>query len=136
MPLTLEIAKTIAAACEKKAQEIGIPMGIAIVDAHGRLILSVRMDGASWITPDVARAKACAAAAFGIPTSQMREMAQTFLDFFAGLTTITGGQFAAVGGGLPLREGGQVIGGLGVAGGPPELDEMCAEAGARQLGGS
>ncbi len=132
--VTLDIARKIAIACEEKARELGIPMGIAVVDASGRLVLSLRMDGASWITPDVARAKACAAAAFGMPTSQMREMAQTFPDFFASLTVLTGGQFAAAGGGLPLRAGGRIIGGLGVAGGPPELDEACAQAGARLLG--
>ncbi|GBC82746.1 hypothetical protein HRbin10_01878 [bacterium HR10] len=131
--VTLEIAKKIATACEEKARELGIPMGIAVVDASGRLILSLRMDGASWITPEVARAKACAAAAFGMPTSQMREMAQAFPDFFAGLTVLTGGHFAAAGGGLPLRAGERIIGGLGVAGGPPELDEACAQAGVRLL---
>jgi uncharacterized protein GlcG (DUF336 family) len=131
MLLTLELAKKVIVACERKAEEAGVPMGIAVVDASGRLVASVRMDGASWITPEVARAKACAAAAFGQPTATMRPMAQGLSDFFAGLTTITGGQFAAVGGGIPLIANKQLIGAVGVAGGLPEVDDACAQAGAQ-----
>jgi uncharacterized protein GlcG (DUF336 family) len=133
MSLTLERAKRVIEACEQKAREVGIPMGIAVVDASGRLIAAVRMDGASWITPEVARAKASAAAAFGQPTSALRSMAQEFPDFFGALTTIAHGQFAAVGGGVPLRENAQIIGAVGVAGGPPEIDEACAQAGVQAI---
>lgn len=135
MPLTLEQAKKIIAACEQKAREVGIPMGIAVVDASGRLIAAVRMDGASWITPEVARAKACAAAAFGQSTRTMRSIAQELPDFLSALTAITNGQFAAAGGGVPLKENGQIIGAVGVAGGPPEIDDACAQAGAQVITG-
>ncbi len=134
MPLTLERAKKIIVACEKKAQEVGIPMGITVVDASGRMIASVRMDGTSWIAPDVARAKACAAAAFGQPTAEMRAMAQALPDFFASLASITGGEFAAAAGGVPIKEEGRVIGAVGVAGGPPDVDDACARAGVEVAG--
>ncbi|RMG47511.1 MAG: heme-binding protein [Acidobacteria bacterium] len=134
MPLTLERAKKIIVACEKKAEEMGIPMGITVVDASGRMIASVRMDGTSWIAPDVARAKACAAAAFGQPTAEMRTLAQALPDFFASLATITGGEFAAAAGGVPIQEDGRIIGAVGVAGGPPDVDDACARAGVAAAG--
>ena len=46
--ITLKDAKTIIAAAESKAVEIGQPMNIAVVDNGGNLIAHERMDGA-WI---------------------------------------------------------------------------------------
>jgi len=45
--VTLQDAKRITAAAEKKAQELGQPMNIAVADAGGNLVSHVRMDGAS-----------------------------------------------------------------------------------------
>ena len=47
-----------------KAQELGFLVAIAVVDEAGHLVACHRMDGALWVTPDIARAKANAAAAF------------------------------------------------------------------------
>ena len=38
------------------------------------------------------------------------------------------------GGGLPMREGGVLIGGIGVSGGSAEQDEICARAALVALG--
>jgi len=46
--LTLNEARTIIAAAEKRADEIGQPMNIAVVDTGGNLIAHARQDGA-WI---------------------------------------------------------------------------------------
>src|SRR5690606_40314538 len=48
MSVTLEDARRIIAAAEKRADEIGQPMNIAVVDAGGNLVAHVRQDGA-WI---------------------------------------------------------------------------------------
>ena len=44
--ITLEDARRIIAAAEKKAAEIGQPMNIAVADAGGNLVAHVRMDNA------------------------------------------------------------------------------------------
>ena len=46
--ITLSDARRIIAAAEKKAEEIGQPMNIAVVDAGGNLVAHVRMDKA-WM---------------------------------------------------------------------------------------
>ncbi|HJW86348.1 MAG TPA: heme-binding protein, partial [Candidatus Brocadiaceae bacterium] len=46
--ITLNDAKRIIAAAEKKANEIGQPMNVAVADAGGNLVAHARMDGA-WI---------------------------------------------------------------------------------------
>ena len=46
--VTLEDAQRVISAAQRKAQEIGQPMNIAVADAGGNLISHVRMDGA-WI---------------------------------------------------------------------------------------
>lgn len=46
--VTLEDARRVISAAEKKALEIGQPMNIAVVDGGGNLVAHVRMDGA-WI---------------------------------------------------------------------------------------
>ncbi len=52
--LTLADAREIIAAGEQKAQEIGIPYNLAVVDAGGALIAHVRMDGA-WLEASTSR---------------------------------------------------------------------------------
>jgi uncharacterized protein GlcG (DUF336 family) len=48
MTVTLEDARRVIAAAEKRADEIGQPMNIAVVDSGGNLVAHVRQDGA-WI---------------------------------------------------------------------------------------
>ena len=46
--ITLDDARRVISAAEKKAREIGQPMNIAVVDAGGNLVSHIRMDGA-WL---------------------------------------------------------------------------------------
>jgi uncharacterized protein GlcG (DUF336 family) len=46
--MTLQDARRVVAAAEKKAEEIGQPMNIAVADEGGNLVTHVRMDGA-WL---------------------------------------------------------------------------------------
>jgi len=62
--LTLAEARGIIAAGEKKAEELGIPYNIAVVDAGGGLIAHARMDGAWLGSIDISIHKACTARAF------------------------------------------------------------------------
>ena len=72
--ITLNDARSVIAAAEKKAAEIGQPMNIAVVDAGGNLVAHVRMDGA-WIgSIDISINKAFTSRAFDIATKDLAKM--------------------------------------------------------------
>src|SRR5579883_3411824 len=127
--ITLADARRIIAAAEQKAQEIGQPMNIAVVDAGGNLVAHVRMDNA-WIgSVDIAINKAWTARAFDIQTKQLAELSQSGDQFF-GIHASNGGPVTIFAGGIPLKRGEQVVGAVGVSGGMGKQDQAVAEAGA------
>ena len=127
--LNLALARTLIAAAEQKAREIGQPMNIAVVDAGGNLIAHVRMDGA-WIgSIDIAINKAFTARAFDISTKDLGENSQPGQQFY-GIHASNGGRVMIFAGGIPLKQGGVVVGAIGVSGGSGEQDQAVAEAGA------
>lgn len=130
--LNLAVARTIIAAAEKRADEIGQPMNIAVVDGGGNLIAHVRQDGA-WIgSVDISISKAWTSRAFDIQTKDLGDNSQPTQQFF-GIHTTNGGKVAIFAGGVPLTRDGAVVGGLGVSGGSGEQDQTVAEAGAGAL---
>jgi uncharacterized protein GlcG (DUF336 family) len=130
--LTLEDARRIIAAAEKKADEIGQPMNIAVVDAGGNLIAHVRQDDA-WIgSIEISISKAWTSRAFDIETRHLGENSQPTQQFF-GIHTTNGGKVAIFAGGVPLTSDGVVVGGLGVSGGSGEQDQRVAVAGQSAL---
>ncbi|GEK81367.1 GlcG/HbpS family heme-binding protein [Agrococcus baldri] len=132
MTLTLDDARRIIAAAEARADEIGQPMNIAVVDAGGNLISHVRQDGA-WIgSIDISISKAWTSRAFDIETKDLGENAQPGQQFF-GIHTTNGGRVAIFAGGVPLSREGAVVGAVGVSGGSGEQDQSVAEAGAAAL---
>lgn len=127
--VTLEAARRVIAAGEKKAAEIGQPMNIAVADAGGNLVAHVRMDGA-WIgSVDIAIKKAWTARAFDLPTADLAEESQSGEQFF-GIHASNGGRVMIFAGGIPLEKDGQVVGAVGVSGGMGDEDQAVAEAGA------
>jgi uncharacterized protein GlcG (DUF336 family) len=56
-----------------EARALGFNVAIAVVDDAGHLVVCDRMDGALWVTPEIARAKANAAAAFHATTRDLEE---------------------------------------------------------------
>lgn len=126
--LTLADARSIIAAAEKKADEIGQPMNIAVVDAGGNLISHVRQDGAWLGSIDISISKAWTSRAFDIQTKDLGDNSQPTQQFF-GIHTTNGGKVAIFAGGVPLVRDGVVVGGLGVSGGSGEQDQSVAEAG-------
>src|ERR1700758_2409799 len=127
--MTLEDAKRVIAAAEKKAQEIGQPMNIAVVDAGGNLVAHVRMDNA-WVgSIDISINKAWTARAFDISTKDLAENSQSGDQFF-GIHVSNHGRVMIFAGGIPLKRGQQVVGGIGVSGGLGKQYQAVAEAGA------
>ena len=100
--IKLKDAQHVIAAAEAKAQEIGQPMNIAVVDAGGNLVSHVRMDGA-WIgSIDVSINKAFTARAFDISTAQLSESSQPGQQFY-GIQNSNHGRIMIFAGGVPLR---------------------------------
>src|SRR6476620_10130214 len=127
--ITLADARRIIAAAESKAQEIGQPMNIAVVDAGGNLVAHVRMDKA-WIgSIDISINKAWTARAFDVSTKQLAELSQSGDQFF-GIHASNHGRVMIFAGGIPLKKGDQVVGAIGVSGGMGAQDHAVAEAGA------
>jgi uncharacterized protein GlcG (DUF336 family) len=130
--ITLETARQIIAAAEKKASQIGQPMNIAVVDAGGNLLSHVRMDGA-WIgSIDISINKAFTARAFDIETKELAKLSQSGEQFF-GIHETNRGRIVIFAGGIPLKQNGMVVGGIGVSGGLAKQDQEVAEAGAKAL---
>ncbi len=127
--VTLEDARRVISAAEKKAIEIGQPMNIAVVDAGGNLVAHVRMDGA-WIgSIDISINKAYTSRAFDLATKDLAEDSQSGGQFF-GIHVSNNGKIMIFAGGIPLYSEGQVVGAIGVSGGSGEQDHAVAEAGA------
>lgn len=130
--LTLAEARTLIAAATAKADAIGQPMCIAIVDAGGNLLAFERMQNA-WIgSIDIAQKKAFTSRAFDITTKDLGANSQSGDQFF-GIHASNGGRIMIFAGGLPLKMDGQVVGAIGVSGGSGAQDHEVAEAGAAAL---
>ena len=110
--LNLEAADRIIAACRKKANEIGQPMNIAVVDAGANLVAFAAMDGTKLIGNDLVPLVQPGAPLFGIES-------------------VGGGKLVVFRGGVLLTDdNGQVVGGVGVGAGSVEEDHDVAAAGA------
>jgi uncharacterized protein GlcG (DUF336 family) len=131
--VTLDDAKRVIGAAEKKAVAIGQPMNVAVADAGGNLIAHVRMDGAWMGSIDISIKKAFTARAFDIATKDLAPLAQPGGDFF-GINASNDGRIMIFAGGIPLKRGGKVVGAIGVSGGSGAQDQAVAEAGAAAFG--
>ncbi|HEY8011340.1 MAG TPA: heme-binding protein [Rudaea sp.] len=126
--LTLEDARKVIAAAERKAQALRQPMNIAVADAGGNLVAHVRMDEAWMGSIDISIKKAFTARAFDISTKDLAQFSQSGGQFF-GIHESNQGRVMIFAGGLPLKRAGKVVGAIGVSGGSGEQDEAVAEAG-------
>ena len=130
--ITLNDAKRIIEAAEKKAAEIGQPMNIAVADAGGNLVAHVRMDGAWLGSIDISIKKAYTSRAFDISTKDLATHSQSGGQFF-GIHASNDGKILIFAGGIPLKQDGKVVGAIGVSGGSGDQDHAVAEAGAAAL---
>jgi uncharacterized protein GlcG (DUF336 family) len=125
--LTLAEARGIIAAGEKKAEELGIPYNIAVVDAGGGLIAHARMDGAWLGSIDISIHKAWTARAFDMATEDLAKMAQSGKPLF-GIQNTNHEKVVIFGGGAPVKVGEVVVGAVGASGGTVDQDLKVAEA--------
>ena len=132
MGITLEQAEAAVKAAQQKAQELGLKMNIAVVDAGANLTAFARMDGAWLGSVDISMRKAKTARYFDMPTGELGKLSQPGGPLFniehsnGGLITFPGG--------IPIRNGNEVIGAIGVSGSTVDDDHTVAQAGVDALG--
>ena len=120
-------------AAVQAAEGLGVRVNVAVVDASGVLAAFLRMPGAPLHSVDIAIDKAYTAASFGLATSQWQAALQQHSAAVRdGL--VLRPRFVAFGGGMPVIENGQRIGGIGVSGGSEQEDEACARAALAAIG--
>lgn len=126
--LSIEDAKLLIEGARDHANEIGVPMCIAVVDESGNLIAFERMDGGKTTSITIATDKAFTAGAARKATHEYNEVCKPGSLAF-GIHTALGGRLCVVGGGLPVVVDGEFVGGIGISSGTPQQDMACAEAG-------
>lgn len=125
--VTLEVAKRLVAAAETEAENIDEPMSIAVMDGGANLVAFHRMDGTLLASVDIARNKAYTAVTIELDSQTVWKRAQPGRDLY-GIGDTNDGRIVTFGGGIPLKSDGEVVGGVGVAGGAIEDDIAVAEA--------
>jgi uncharacterized protein GlcG (DUF336 family) len=128
--LTLDEAMSLCIAAQDAANELGAPpMSFAVMDDGGHLLAFARMDGAPWVSADVALGKAWTSAAYGVPSAAQKEKMAPMPNFATAIIAMTHGRFTPQTGAVPIYSGGVLLGALGASGGTGEQDqEMCARA--------
>ena len=126
--LTLDDAKLLMIAAEKKAMEIGVDMDIAIVDDGGNLLLFQRMNNARITSITIAIDKAFTAGAARKSTRTYGEVSGPGGPAF-GINSSIQGRFMIFAGGLPIFIDSEPVGGIGCSSGSPDQDEKVAQAG-------
>lgn len=127
--LTLDDATALCSAARDAATEMGVPMSFAVMDPAGHLVSLVRMDGAPWISADVAQGKAWTSAAYGMPSAGQKAKMEPMPNFAGALTAMTHGRFTPQTGAVPVYRDGRLLGALGGSGGTGDQDEaVCTTA--------
>lgn len=126
--LTHRAVMTMLEAAIAKADDIGQPQCIVIVDASGVPLGEIRMDGAKFLSRKSALAKARTAASIGAPSTDVPEPVQP------AIAAATKGAVTGLPGGLPIIHENAVLGGIGVGSGSGEQDIAVANAALASVG--
>jgi len=126
----LAIAKSAAERVEAASVANKVPVAVCVVDVHGNVVLQHRMAGAHLFSIELSERKAYTSALVGMRTTDLLPLVQPGQPLFP-LSTVAGGRFCAMGGGVPLTSEGQVVAGVGVSGGTVEQDVAIVEAALR-----
>jgi glc operon protein GlcG len=129
VPITLERATAAINAAVAEARKRDWKLNVAVVDSGGNLVAFQRMDGAQLGSIQVSEHKARAAVTFRRETKAWENAIQT--NGFNYVMTLDG--VIASRGGIPLVEGGRIVGGIGCSGGTGSQDEAACKAGVAAL---
>ena len=123
--IPLETALTIARAALAQCQSMGFKVSVVVVDRDGLPIVTLRGDGAGLHTPEGADRKAYTARTFSQPSAAFQKRMR---DDPASVGSRQYTRVLALGGGLPIKAGNEVVGAVGVSGSPGK-DDVCSQAG-------
>jgi uncharacterized protein GlcG (DUF336 family) len=123
--LSYAVAKTIAENALEDCKTRGFAVSVVVVDRGGNTVVSLRADNASVHTTENARRKAYTAMTFKMTTEEFVKRMETE-PVRRQQTTLP--NVIAIGGGVPIKVGSDVIGGVGLSG-SPGVDEPCVMAG-------
>lgn len=119
-----ESARRMIDAAIDHAQRLGVTVSVAVVDASGHIVGLQRMDGATFLSPEIAWGKAWTSAAFRAPSGTVAENMAPAPGFVSGIASATHGRFMPRQGAVPLPAGGAI----GVSGATSAQDEEIARA--------
>jgi uncharacterized protein GlcG (DUF336 family) len=125
-PIVLERAETAIATAVAEARKHDWKLNVAVVDSGGNLVAFQRMDGAQLASIQISEHKARASATFRRETKVFENAIQiNNMPYVATLDGVITSR-----GGIPLVEGGKIIGAIGCSGGSGSQDEVACKAGA------
>jgi uncharacterized protein GlcG (DUF336 family) len=123
--IPLAMAQTIANAALAQCESMGFKVSVTVLDRAGLALVMLRGDGAGLHTPEGSDRKAYTARTFSRPSA---EFAKRMIDDPASVGSRLYTRVLALGGGLPIKVGDDVIGAVGVSGSPGK-DDVCSQAG-------
>jgi uncharacterized protein GlcG (DUF336 family) len=127
--LSLGLARTIAEAALSECKSKGFATSVAVVDRAGQVLVLLRDENASAQTSEMSRRKAYTARMFR--TSTMEFQKRTADPLYAAQRDVA--DILALGGGVPIQIGDDVIGGVGSSGSSQVQDDACARAGVAKV---
>jgi uncharacterized protein GlcG (DUF336 family) len=129
--ISADQAHAVLMAAMNKAKEMSIKEDIAVVDAGGNLKAFIRMDGAWLGSIDIAIKKAKTARYFDMPTGEVGKLSQPGKPLY--MIEVSNHGLITFPGGVPIKQGDQIIGAIGASGTTVENDHAIAEAGANVI---
>ena len=129
--LSLGLAKTIAEAALAECQSKGFHTAVAVVDRAGQIMVILRDEQASAQSAEMARRKAFTARMFRTTTLEFQK--RTADPAYAAQRQVA--DILALGGGVPIQVGNEILGGVGSSGSSQEQDDACAKAGVAKVAG-
>jgi uncharacterized protein GlcG (DUF336 family) len=127
--LSLAMAKTMAEATIAACREKGFHTAAAVVDRAGQVLVILRDEAATAQTAEMARRKAYTARVFRSTTLEFQK--RTMDPAYTPQRDVT--DILALGGGVPVLVGNEIIGGVGSSGSSQEQDDACAKAGVAKV---
>jgi uncharacterized protein GlcG (DUF336 family) len=123
--ISLAMAQTIAQAALAQCESMGFRVSVVVVDRGGLPVVMVRGDGAGLHTPEGAERKAYTARTFSQPSA---DFVKRMTDRPDTVGSVHYSRVLALGGGLPIKAGNEVVGAVGISGSPGK-DDVCSQAG-------
>jgi len=128
--LSLAMAKTIAEATLAECQSKGFHTAAVVLDRAGQVLVTLRDEQATAQTAEMARRKAYTARMFRSTTLEFQK--RTASDpALAPQRDVA--DILALGGGVPIQLGNEIIGAVGSSGSNQQMDDACAKAGVAKV---